>query len=442
MVALASHQLDFNLDVKPFLNNTIAQCGGLTLTEDQWLVLKGAWLCQEYSEMAQGTLFTAAHLQRTVAPDLWKYLSEVLGLEVKRRSFRRIVESLYVPHNAASAVSTLPHLRRVVGTPPSYDALIPRLQEINTLLSLIQQNRLVLLTGSAGIGKTSLLSEIFTQEKGLQTFQMLIWKYSVSNNPVEDIQDLLSLIDGATRTTIFDGIRSRRILVCLDGIDHWFDSDENRKEANQLLRRLAETEHQSCFLLTSREPILVMESLSQMGRPAKIFQLEGISEEQAIELLEPYQLFGNKLKDFILSRKGNPKNLHDSAKIVARVYGGDVDPFMTGKTSVISKILSGSFSFLFDRIQDLNAAERHILQLLASIPNSSEDTILKRADQLGYSIIQVIRAVQALKAEGLVTCSTDSPTLMIDNVVRKYVQITSEPFLDTAFDSDLLSINM
>lgn len=434
MTALAPDALDFDYDIKPFICEAIERSGGLPLDDEQILIIKGTWRGQDYGEMAQDSPYTAGHLQRTVAPDLWKLLSSALNLDIQKKTFRKIIGSLLTSTaTEGDPSSPVPiTLRRIIGTPPSYAQLVSRPEEFDTLTKLIEQNRVVLVTGSAGIGKTSLIAELYREAKWLATFQSLIWKYSTSDSPEDDIQDLLYLINSPRRSTVYDYIRTRRVLISIDGIDDWFATDKNRKDANLLLRRLAETEHNSCFIFSTRQDIPLMDSLSQMGRLVKVFHLKGLSEEQSRLLLNPYNLYGEKFNDFVLSRGGNPQILHDSARIVERNHERNVDPFMNGRTSIISNMLSKNLSFSFDRIQDLDEVERHILQYLAILQKSVtvQEAIKDIHDDLGFPIPQISKAIITLEAFGLIADLTAFPQIMIDNVVRKYIQLNPQLFSD------------
>jgi DNA polymerase III delta prime subunit len=432
MTALAPEALDFDYDIKPFICEAIERSGRLPLNDEQILIIQGTWRGQDYGDMAQDSPYTAGHLQRTVAPDLWKVLSVALNIEIQKKTFRKIIGTLLTstPTKADPSSPVPVAMRRIIGTPPSYTQLISRPEEFDSLTKLIEQNRVVLVTGSAGIGKTSLMSELFRQAKWLPTFQSLIWKYSVSDCPSDDIQDLLYLINSPSRSTVYDYIRTRRVLIAIDGIDDWFVTDKNRKDANLLLRRLAETEHNSCFIFSTRQDVPLVDSLSHMGRPVNIFHVKGLSEEQSRLLLNPYNLYGEKLDDFVSSRRGNPQSLHDSAKIVERIYERNVDPFMNSKTSIISNILSKSLSFSFNRIQDLDDIERYILQYLTTLKESLsvQDSIKVIHENLGFSIPQISKAIITLEAFGLIADLAASPQITIDNVIKKYIQLNSQLF--------------
>ncbi len=432
MTALAPEALDFDYDIEPFICEAIERSGRPPLDDEQILIIKGTWRGQDYGDMAQDSPYTAGHLQRTVAPDLWKALSAALNLDIQKKNFRKTIGSLLTSTSTkADPSSPVPTIvRRIIGTPPSYAQLISRPEEYDSLTKLIEQNRVVLVKGSAGIGKTSLIAELFRQAKWLPTFQSLIWKYSVSDSPGDDIQDLLYLINSPSRSTVYDYIRTRRVLISIDGIDDWFATDKNRKDANLLLRRLAETEHNSCFIFSTRQDIPLVDSLNHMGRLVEVLHLKGLSEEQSRLLLDPYNLYGEKLDDFVSSRRGNPQSLHDSAKIVERIYGGNVDPFMNGRTSIISNILSKSLRFNFDRIQDLDDLERQILQYLATLQESVtvEDSIKNIHETLGFSIPQISKAIITLETFGLIADLAVFPQITIDNVIKKYIQLNSQLF--------------
>src|SRR5205807_1901309 len=80
-----------------------------------------------------------------------------------------------------------------------------------------------------------------------------------ASSSLESLQDLL-----------LEGLRSRRVLLVLDNLESFLEEGEDSGHMRpgyegfvQVLRRIAETEHRSCLLLTSRE------------KPSELVPLEG-----------------------------------------------------------------------------------------------------------------------------------------------------------------------
>ena len=62
----------------------------------------------------------------------------------------------------------------------------------------------------------------------------------------------------------------------------------------RLIERIAQTNHQSCLVLTSREKPQNFRLLEGKRMPVWSLQLSGLRETEGQELLEDYDLFGTK----------------------------------------------------------------------------------------------------------------------------------------------------
>jgi NACHT domain len=425
---------DFDNDIAPLISEGLLRSGFEPLTKDEVYFLRGSWLGKSYEEMAaeDPDNYCVGFLQRTVAPEVLERLSNVFKVNVRKNTLRKVIGAL----PSAPQTSELPSLvmkRRIIGTSPSCEGLIHRSNEFTALTSLLEANRVVAIVGAVGMGKTTLISQLFNQTEWLPVFQPLVWKYSISSNFQEDILDLQYLIQSQKNSTIFDFIRSRRVLICIDAVDDWFKDVNNEKETYTFLRKLIEIEHNSCIVFTMREPIALFESLQRSGRPIQNFELKGFSTEEALSLLSKYDLKGEKLNELIASSGGNPQHLHESAQCIERLYGGDIDLFLDGKTSLVLNVIKKNLSFIYSRIKEINDKERRILSYIASqVQGSSvlENDIIERLrEQFGYSIPHIIENLKILKSFNLVTAQDSSESsITVPRFVLKYIQLNPEQF--------------
>jgi hypothetical protein len=425
---------DFDNDIAPLISEGLLRSGFEPLTKDEVYFLRGSWLGKSYEEMAaeDPDNYCVGYLQRNVAPEILERLSNVFKVNVRKNTLRKVIGAL----PSASQPSESPSLvmkRRIIGTNPSCEELIHRGNEFTALTKLLETNRVVAIVGAAGIGKTTLISQLFNQTEWLPDFQPLVWKYSISSDLQEDILDLQYLIQSQKHSTIFDFIRSRRVLICIDAVDNWFKDENDEKKTQAFLRKLIEIEHNSCIVFTMREPIALFESLQRSGRPVQNFELKGFSIEEALSLLSKYDLKGEKLNELIASSGGNPQHLHESAQCIERLYGGDTDLFLDGKTSLVLNVIKKNLSFIYSRIKEINDKERGILSYIASqVQGQSvlENDIIERLrEQFGYSIPHIIEILKILKSFNLIiTQDSSESSITVSRFVLKYIQLNPEQF--------------
>jgi len=198
--------------------------------------------------------------------------------------------------------------------------------------------RIVGLIGMPGIGKTTLSVKLAKKIK--DKFKYIIWRSLKYAPPVEDI--LATLIQflsnqqvtatqlptslGEKITLLLDRLKSARCLVILDNFESVFlsgataGSYSNGYEGyGELIRRVGETCHESCLLLTSQEEPKEVAHLNQENLPVRSYRLEGVSWEAGREICNlKGNLCGseNEWEIFIKHCAGNPKLLQIMAAII------------------------------------------------------------------------------------------------------------------------------
>jgi hypothetical protein len=82
---------------------------------------------------------------------------------------------------------------------------------------------------------------------------------------------------------LMEHLRDRRALLVLDNLETLLEEGESRGRLRsgyegygQLLRRVGETTHQGCLLLTSREKLTDLEPLEGSRRPVRTLRLDGL----------------------------------------------------------------------------------------------------------------------------------------------------------------------
>src|SRR5205814_1178171 len=98
----------------------------------------------------------------------------------------------------------------------------------------------------------------------------------------------------------------------------------------RLIGRLAESAHQSCVLLTSREKPREIEALEGVRSPVRSLRLVGVDEQAAHDLLSDKGLSGTPAawQRLVASYAGNPLALKIVAQAVSDLFSGEIDRFL------------------------------------------------------------------------------------------------------------------
>lgn len=267
---------------------------------------------------------------------------------------------------------------------------------------IVQEHcRLVVLLGMGGIGKTALSVKLAEQIK--DKFEYVIWRClgtsrSASTlhlappeiilnqlmkilSPTQQIKDL-EVVDN-TISQLIDCLRSSRCLIVLDNFDAILSSEYTSESDiyptssayhsninnssvfylpqiryrpgyegyGELIRRVGDSQHQSCLVLTSREKPPEISALQGEKLPVRCLNLTGLSNAESMEILKfkglPY--FPEECKILIDWYAGNPLFLKLIATAIQELFGGNIYEFLEQGTRVfgdIRAILDQQFSRL------------------------------------------------------------------------------------------------
>lgn len=135
---------------------------GKHLTDAEKLILEGAWNGQSYEQIADAARYSPNYLQRDVGRRLWKRLSDALGEEVSKTSFRTALER----HLHASDREHLSPLSQGLAHTDSLDASSSTLYvnrdpvESQCYESALQPGALIRIKAPQQMGKTLLMNRV------------------------------------------------------------------------------------------------------------------------------------------------------------------------------------------------------------------------------------------------------------------------------------------
>src|SRR5438132_1669283 len=206
---------------------------------------------------------------------------------------------------------------------------------------------------------------------------------------------------------LLECLRSRRVLLVYDNLESFLEEgeDSGRMRAgyegfSRVLRRVAETEHQSCLLLTSREKPGDLVPLEGSRAPVRALRLARLDAEASHQLLAEKGVAGSTSEQFRLieAYAGNPLALKIVARTIVELFDGQIVPFLEQGEVVFG----GVRALLDEQYVRLPAVEQSVLLWLAILrePVNLQELLAVLGVPLSRS--QVLEAVDGLRRRSLI----------------------------------------
>ena len=315
-----------------------------------------------------------------------------------------------------------------------------RQPELATLEQWIMQERcrVVSVLGMGGIGKSALA--VTLMHRVVEHFEVVLFR-SLRDAPSCEawLSDCLQVLSPQVPTVdsrsimgsaslerrlslLLERLRERRALLVLDNLETLLQEGEigghyrpGFEGYGQVLRRVGETAHQSCLLLTSREKPAGLVPL-EGTRTLRLAGLDAIACEQ---LLEEKEVVGTpeERARLVEAYAGNPLALKVVAETIVDLFNGEIGPFLKQGTV----IFGGIQELLAEQISRLSAVEQTVLRWLAigREPLSLEELeALLVAPRLQG---QVLAAVDTLRRRSLIERGKSPGSLTLHAAVLEYV---------------------
>ena len=373
-------------------------------------------------------LWQAAY-QKVLLDDVW--LTDLLG--------RTRPVSLEVPRlddGSAAQPTSGPQLDwdEALDVPTFYG----REPELATLTRWVVEDgcRMVSVLGMGGIGKSALVAH--AMRALADHFDVVLFR-SLRDAPecsallesclavlVPDQQTLLPQSLERRLRLLLEELRRRRVLLVLDNLEVLLSEGEvlgqlrpGYEGYGQLLEQIAHTAHQSCLLLTTREIPAALRALEGRRTFVRSLRLSGLEDAACLLLLADHEVIGSpeeqaQLRDIY---EGNPLALNIVAETIVDLFGGEIEPFLSGGTIIFGSITG----LLEEQWARLSSLEQMVLNWLVVMrePVSIADLLAVLVAPLSYG--QALEAVDGLRRRSLIERGQRVGSFTLQSVMLEYV---------------------
>jgi DNA-binding XRE family transcriptional regulator len=302
---------------------------------------------------------------------------------------------------------------------PAVPTLYGREWEIDLLTGWVAADRcqLVSLLGLGGVGKSALAVSLM--HLLAEHFEVVIWR-SLRNLSTSDelIEELLQfLAPGSIRReatslerrqrVLLEQMRKTRVLLVLDGLEALLEKGEvagrmlpEFESFERFLNLTAETEHESCVLLTSREALAVLVPLEGSQGTVRSLRIAPLDAASCDKLLSDKELIGNApdRTRLIEAYTGNPLALKIVAHTIVDLFDGEIVPFLE-KGEVI---IGGVRSLLEEQFYRLSSLEQSLLLWLTILREPTTIDTLLEAWAAPVSRARLLEALDGLYRRSLI----------------------------------------
>jgi hypothetical protein len=239
-------------------------------------------------------------------------------------------------------------------------------------------------------------------------------------------------------SVLINYLHSSRCLVVFDNLESILQSGtqagkyrEGYEEYRYLFRRVGESKHQSCLILTSREKPAEIALLETETLHTRALNLKGLEPPGAQEILKEKGLSGPKdpeenILKLINMYSGNPLALKIVSTVIKELFGSKISSFLLQETFVFGDIRE----LLDKQFERLSKLEKIIMYWLAINRGPIALAELREDIVPPEPLPRLLEALDYLKRRSLIETSARGFTLQ--NVIMEYMtdrlieQVSSE----------------
>ena len=368
----------------------------------------------------EGKRYTVEQLSGITGLDL-STISRVLdtSIRVDRRTLERLfkafnlelkTEDFYKPQLSNQRQPTI---GKPIYYPANHHNIYGRERELRQLKEYIFNERVVILYGTVGVGKTALAVKLVDEVK--DSFKYVYWRSLNSTDSLLQVVISISKYFYLDSNRDFDNLiiqliiflQKQQCLIVFDNVEAVVD-----RQTRAFLNYLCTAVHKSCIVLISRQRLDTVASTKFQS-----LLIEEISLETGKKLLRDRSIStDNKtLEKLIQTYAAHPLSLHLVATTIIDIFDGNVEDFLAHQVTIFNKIEE----VLKLKIQQLFELDISILYWLAvnSVPISL--AALKEDMDSFASYNQIVAGLRKLKNYFLINKIDNK--FIIQPFLQKYI---------------------
>jgi WD40 repeat protein/transcriptional regulator with XRE-family HTH domain len=296
--------------------------------------------------------------------------------------------------------------------------------------------RVVSVLGLGGIGKSALAVSLMHHLA--EHFEVVIWR-SLRDLPTyeELLEELLQVLVPQSfreeptslerrQDISLSQMRKTRVLLVLDNLEAVLEEGHGAGRMQpgfegfgRFLRLTAETEHQSCVLLTSRENPSVLVPMESSQAPVRALRLARLDAASCDKLLSEKDLIGSapERMHLIEAYTGNPLALKIVAQTIVDLFDGEIAPFL-GQGEVI---FGGVRDLLEEQFYQLSSLEQSLLLWLAVLREPATLDELLEVMAAPIERARLLEALDALYRHSLIERGFQQSSFTLQSIVMEYL---------------------
>jgi hypothetical protein len=229
---------------------------------------------------------------------------------------------------------------------------------------------------------------------------------------------------------LFDHLRQHRCLLILDNVDCLLHADASMstfrpgyESYEQFIHQMHRRVHRSSLLFTSREYPNGFDTLQHGVNGFRELHLRGLSEDDALQLLESYGLSSceTAIKTLVEQYAGHPLALKSVAETAQQLFDGDLEAFIVKETLIFEELRH----ILEQQFARLSSSAKALLWkfAVASEPVSLQKLMASQTSPFEHT--QLLATLSALQRRSLL--HIEAGTVRLPSVVTAYLMTYMNP---------------